>query len=205
MVLLFCYHPAPVAKAKAAAVPVVNTNELILEASSPEMAQLIDDYKTRRLALDEQETRLNALAAQLKNEIAEIAAVTQAVLQVQQRFNSNVMVYKQAQEANLKKLSKTFLSQGPQSAAQNFKTMDDDTIAKVLRLMKEADSALFLDAMTKAGPDTAKRVGHVVERMRVAVDESSLLAPVTNFPALPTSASTNVPAVPATNSTPKAP
>jgi hypothetical protein len=64
---------------------------------------------------------------------------------------------------------------------------------------------LFVDAMTKAGPDMAKRAAHIIERMRVAVDESSLLAPVTNFPALPKPVAPGASAAQATNATAKEP
>ena len=176
LVLAFSWHPPPVVE-ESANVPVVKKNQLILDPLNPEIEQVMEELKSKKLALDKREAQLLELAARLQNEREEIDAVTQSVYRIQQQFDSSILKVRDAEVANLKKLAKTYLSMSPEGAAMTFKTMDDDSVAKILRNMKEIDAAQFLDALSKQGPDAPRRTARIVERMRVAISESATPPP----------------------------
>lgn len=176
LVLAFSWHPPPIVE-ESASVPVVKKNQLILDPLNPEIEQVMEELKSKKLTLDKREAQLLELAARLQNEREEIDAVTQSVYRIQQQFDSSILKVRDAEVANLKKLAKTYLSMSPEGAAMTFKTMDDDSVAKILRNMKEIDAAQFLDALSKQGPDAPRRTARIVERMRVAISESATPPP----------------------------
>ena len=54
----------------------------------------------------------------------------------------------------------------PEGAAPIMKEMEETTAIKIIALMKEAESAPILEAMSKLSPDDAKRVAKITERLR---------------------------------------
>lgn len=146
----------------------------------PEIDQLINELKTRKAQIDQREAELNELAARLKSERQELDVVTQTVFRTQQQFDSSILRLREAETANLKKLSKVYTAMAPEAAAAILKTMDDDTVAKILRLMKDSETAPIFEVMSKPADDDAKRVARIAERMRVAVNDPSTNSAASN-------------------------
>lgn len=174
LVLALSWHPPPALKETTEAGARVNGNLLSFDPLNPEVEQLMEELRAKKVDLDKREAQLAELATRLQSEREQMDAVTQKVYLIQQRFDSSLLKIREAENANLKKLAKTYLSMTPDSASQSFKSMDDDLVAKILRNMKETDAAAYLDALAKLGPDGSKRTTRIVERMRVAVPESAV-------------------------------
>ena len=187
LILAFSWHPPPAQKEAPIAASALK-EQFILDPSHPELTQMIEELKTQKTALDQREARLNELAIRLQNEKEEITHVTNEVWRLQQRFDSSILVFRDAEAANLKKLAKTYQSMTPLAAAQTLKTMEDDLVAKILRSMKDADVAQIIDALTKLGPEAAKKATRLIERMRVAISDSVLPPPPISSNAAPAAA-----------------
>lgn len=134
--------------------------------SSQEADMLIRELKDEKVALAAREKDLNELAERLKTERLEINVVTQAVAQLQAQVEASIVRINAEEAVNIKKLSKTYAAMSPDGAAPIMKEMEEVTLVKVIALMKEAETAAILEAMSKLGPDEAKRVAKITERLR---------------------------------------
>jgi len=135
---------------------------------NPEMDTLMDELRTKKMALDKRENDLNLLAIRLKGEREQIEAITQSVTRIQQQFDSNIFHIQEAEIANIKKLIKTYAEMEPEQAANVLKAMDVDAAARILRFMKESQSTAILKAMSKNEVD-ARKAARILDRIRLSV------------------------------------
>ncbi len=147
------------------------------EFKSQEAEMLIQELKTEKATLARRENDLNELAERLKTERLEINVVTQAVYQLQMQVEANIVRIKSEEAVNIKKLSKTYAAMSPDGAAPIMKEMEEPTLIKIIALMKEAESAPILEAMSRLSPDDAKRVAKVTERLRFYLSEQPKAKP----------------------------
>ena len=136
------------------------------EFSSQEADMLIVELKEQKAALALREKDLNELAERLKTERLEINVVTQAVYQLQAQVEASIVRINAEEAVNIKKLSRTYAAMSPDGAAPIMKEMEEITLVKVIALMKEAEVAAILEAMSKLSPADAKRVAKITERLR---------------------------------------
>jgi flagellar motility protein MotE (MotC chaperone) len=136
------------------------------EFQSPEAEMLISELKEQKAALNKREKDLNDLAERLQAERLEINVVTQAVYQLQRQVEASIVRINAEELANLKKLARTYAAMSPEGAAPIFKEMEENTLIKILALMKETETAPVLEEMSKLGADEAKRVANLTERLR---------------------------------------
>ena len=136
------------------------------EFSSQEADMLIVELKEQKAALALREKDLNELAERLKTERLEINVVTQAVHQLQAQVEASIVRINAEEAVNIKKLSRTYAAMSPDGAAPIMKEMEETTLVKVIALMKEAEVAAILEAMSKLSPADAKRVANITERLR---------------------------------------
>ena len=136
------------------------------EFQSQEADLLIRELKIEKDSLAKREKDLNDLAERLKTERMEINMVTQAVHQLQAQVESSIVRINAEEAVNIKKLSRTYAAMSPDGAAPIMKEMEETTLIKIIALMKEAESAPILEAMSKISPDDAKRVAKITERLR---------------------------------------
>jgi flagellar motility protein MotE (MotC chaperone) len=136
------------------------------EFQNPEAEMLITELKEQKEALAKREKDLNDLAERLQAERMEINVVTQAVYQLQRQVETSIVRINAEEQANLKKLARTYAAMSPEGAAPIFKEMEEATLVKILALMKETETAPILEAMSKLGVDEAKRVANLTERLR---------------------------------------
>jgi flagellar motility protein MotE (MotC chaperone) len=141
------------------------------EFKSQEADLLIQELRIEKETLARREKDLNELAERLKTERLEINVVTQAVYQLQMQVEASIVRINAEEAVNIKKLSKTYAAMSPDGAAPIMKEMEEPTLIKIIALMKEAESAPILEAMSKLSPDDAKRVAKVTERLRFYLSE----------------------------------
>jgi flagellar motility protein MotE (MotC chaperone) len=133
---------------------------------NPEVDQLLQELRREKEDLARREGELKKLAEQLQAERAAITTVTQRVARLQAEFDQNVIRVKDDEVPQLKKLVKVYSTMSPEGAAAIFKELDDQTVVKLMSLMKEELSASMLDSMAKEGPDQAKRAAALAEALR---------------------------------------
>jgi flagellar motility protein MotE (MotC chaperone) len=143
---------------------------------NPDLDQMIGELKTRKEELDEREKHLKEFAARLQSERQEITQITQQVHQMQAELDQAVIHIKEEEQANLKKMAKTYATMTPEAAANILRGLSDITLVKVLVFMKEAESAPILEELTRKGEAEAKRVALVYERLRLTQSRNKTTA-----------------------------
>jgi flagellar motility protein MotE (MotC chaperone) len=136
------------------------------EYHNPEADALIQELKLEKESLAKREKELNDLAERLQAERLELNVVTQAIHQLQKQFEADVVRLSAEETANIKKLARTYAAMAPEGAAPILKELDETVLTKILAVMKETESAPILEAMSRLGPDEAKRVAKITERLR---------------------------------------
>jgi flagellar motility protein MotE (MotC chaperone) len=169
--LAFWKTPAPAPRANHASPAVAQGG--FGQYQSPEADQLVAELKEEKKKLDDREQQLDELGSRLDTERGEISNATLSVQQLQSEFDKNVLRVKEEETANLKKLAKVYSSMAPDSAAIILADLDDDSVAKILIFMKEADTAAVLESLSKKSDADAKRAATLSERLRVAAFRSS--------------------------------
>lgn len=132
---------------------------------NPEVDQLLQEVRKEKEAVAKREAELRELAARLQAERAEINTVTQRVAQLQAEFDQNVIRVKEEEVPALKKMAKLYTSMSPEAALAIFRDMDDPSLIKLFKTMKETETAPFLDAMAKEGDAGSKRVAFITESL----------------------------------------
>ncbi len=133
---------------------------------NPEMDQIIEELKTERAAIATKEKQLAELAARLKAEKAELDDEVKKIRAMQARVDRDVTSIKEDEADNLKKLAKMYSSMEPPGAAKILRELDDAVVVKILKLMKEAEKGLVLEAFSRLGADETKRAATLFEALR---------------------------------------
>lgn len=136
------------------------------EFKSQEADMLIAELKLEKEGLAKRKKELDEFAERLQVERLEINVVTQTVYQLQKQVEASIVRINAEESNNLKKLSRTYAAMSPEGAAPILKEMEETTLTKILALMKETETAPILEAMSKLGPDEAKRVANLSEKLR---------------------------------------
>ena len=137
--------------------------------NNPEVDQIISELRTEKTVLAQREAELKALDARLSAERKELTAATQAVHRLQQEFDRNVTRVKDEEIGNLKRLAKLYATMSPDGAASVIKHLEEEQLMKILVYMKEAEIAPILELIAKGGPNDAKRVAAISERLRLVL------------------------------------
>src|SRR4051812_18037841 len=136
---------------------------------NPEVDQLIQELQREKKDLAKRGAELRELETRLQAERAEINQVTQRVAQLQFEFDQNVTRIKEDEMPNLKKLARMYSSMSPAGVSAILKELDDQTVVKLMSLMKEDESAPLLDAMAKEGDAQTKRAATISEALRKTI------------------------------------
>lgn len=174
-------HP-PAASAQEEEPPVVNVTGPSWDFSNPELDQLVADLRREREQLNEREKQLEDLGTRLQAEKAEITRATNVVTQLQREFDSAVKKLRDEQlrlteeeQFNLKKLAKLYTTMTPEGAAVVLKEAPDDTVVKLLAVMKETEIGPILELMSKPTNADAKRVALLTDRYRMVQSRTNTL------------------------------
>lgn len=156
-------------KLQGAHAPVADTDPTLGPSwnfSNPDLDSMVAELKAKKDALDQREQSLNELAARLQAAQQEVFAVTQAVAQLQQQFDANVVRLKSDEAANLRKLAKLHAAMSPQASAAILKELKDEDVAKILAYMKVDEAAAVLQAFSQLGTNEARRAALLSDRLR---------------------------------------
>jgi flagellar motility protein MotE (MotC chaperone) len=132
---------------------------------NPEFNQWVSQIKSEKEKLDLREQHLTELQARLDAEVQEISTVTQAVAQLQQSFDKNVIRFKSQESDNIKHQAKLISSMSPEGAMAMMAQMPDDDAVRILFTMKTDEASAILDAMSKKGDEQAKRAAMLTQRL----------------------------------------
>lgn len=163
--------------------PVKNITGPSWDFSNPDLDQLVADLKRERELLSEREKQLEELGVRLQSEKAEITRATNVVTQLQREFDSAVKKLRDEQlrltdeeQFNLKKLAKLYTTMTPEGAAVVLKEAPDDTVVKLLAVMKETEIGPILELMSKPTNADAKRVALLTDRYRLLQTRTNTLS-----------------------------
>jgi len=136
---------------------------------NPELDQVIADLKSERDTLATREKQLNELATRLKVERAELDDALKGIKKIQEQVDKNLFRIKEDEAGNLKKLAKMYTAMEPASAARILRELDDTIVVKILTLVKEPETALILEALSRMGEAETKRAAAMSENLRSAI------------------------------------
>lgn len=135
----------------------------------PEVDLMIRDLKAEKQRLAAREAELDALAARVAAERRELTTVTQQVGELQLEFNRVVTYVREQEQANQRKLARTYAVMSPEDASRILQEMDDDRIVRLLMFMSEEEMAKILAVFGRATPENARRAALLSERLRLSV------------------------------------
>jgi len=140
---------------------------------NPELDEVIADLKTERDTLATREKQLNELATRLKAERAELDDQLKGIKKIQEQVDKNLFRIKEDEAGNLKKLAKMYTAMEPASAARILRELDDTIVVKILTLVKEPETALILESLSRMGEAETRRAAAISESLRSAVSTKS--------------------------------
>lgn len=141
---------------------------------NPEIELLVSELKKEKEALAVRSAELNELAARLNAEKQELLQTTQRVQVMQSQFDQSLTRIQDEEAANLKKMAKTYASMSPEGASRIFKELDDIVVVKIMRFMKDTETAPILEIMSKQSKEDAKRAATLGEKLRLTLNPPSL-------------------------------
>lgn len=136
---------------------------------NPELDQIVADLKSERDTLTSREKQLNELGTRLKAERAELDDALKGIKKIQEQVDKNLFRIKEDEAGNLKKLAKMYTAMEPASAARILRELDDTIVVKILTLMKEPETALILESLSRMGEAETRRAAAISENLRSAV------------------------------------
>jgi flagellar motility protein MotE (MotC chaperone) len=136
---------------------------------NPELDQVVADLKSERDTLATREKQLNELATRLKAERAELDDALKGMKKIQEQVDKNLFRIQSQEEPNLKKLAKMYSAMEPASAARIMRELDDTIVVKILTLVKEPETALILESLSRMGEAETRRAAAISESLRSAV------------------------------------
>jgi flagellar motility protein MotE (MotC chaperone) len=143
---------------------------------NPEFNQWVAQIQSEKQNLDLREQQLNELQTRLNAELQEISTVTQAVAQLQENFDKNVVRFKSQETDNVKHQAKLMSAMSPEGAVAMLNEMPDDDAVKILFTMKTDEASLILDALSKQGQPQAKRAAQLTQRLQEVLSPATTTA-----------------------------
>jgi flagellar motility protein MotE (MotC chaperone) len=132
-----------------------------IESLAAELKAQREALKVRSVALDERESRLAADAAELEK-------VRQRLESLRKEIAQRVTEVSAEEVKNLKALSATYRSLSPPAAVGILAEMDQQTVVKLLSLMKPNETAAIFEEMGRSNdPTIVKRAASLSEGLRL--------------------------------------
>ncbi len=146
---------------------------------NPEFNEWVSQIQNEKERLDLRQQELDEWQIRLNTELQEISTVTQMVFQLQSDFDKNVVRFKAQETDNVKHQAKLISAMSPEGAVALFSQMSDNDVVRILFVMKADEASAILDALSKMGPEQAKRAASLTERLHQVLPEP------TTAPAIP--------------------
>lgn len=153
--------PAPEEAAAGTAKPVPSWEFHSLELDQALVEVNGERERLRLLARD-----LSDWEERLRLEWQEIGAVTQAMARLQADLDKTIVVVRQEEMANLKRLARTYANMKPDAAARILGELRDDEIVRILVMMKDAEFGAILEGFSKQEGADLKRIARLSYRLR---------------------------------------
>lgn len=137
---------------------------------SSTVSNLVIELKAEREKLKEREKDLAATSARVQAERAELDSVRAGIEAMKQEVEQSITEVKASEAGNLRSLAKTYSALSPTATVAIFAELDDQTVVKILSLMRADKVAPILESMTRAqieGESQAKRAAHFSDLLRL--------------------------------------
>ncbi|HTI70340.1 MAG TPA: hypothetical protein VMF06_10250 [Candidatus Limnocylindria bacterium] len=150
------------------AAPATRHGKQIFDPRDAEADSLIKELQREKAAVNSRERELREWEARLRTEQMELTVVTQRVSRLRDDLDKEITRVKEDEAVNVKRLAKMYGSMDPVAAANIFLQMDETSLVKIMMLMKDAETAPVLDALSRQGDIGAKRAAQLSERLRIS-------------------------------------
>ena len=176
-------HDAPQPSTPAASVPAAASGTFgepgSVSFNNPDIKILVDELRQQKAALLAERGRLSELARRLALEKAEIAGITQKVLEAKSammaELTNQMNIQDTTENARLLSLSKVYTNMSAASAVQILHGMSVDDIAQILFFMAHTNQALILEnfATNSVTRETGKAT-EISEKIRKLAEKPKL-------------------------------
>ena len=135
--------------------------------------ELITELKSERQSLIEEQKDLASLSSQVTAERQEVERVKQEVTRLRQELEARIVEVNENERDNLKKLVATYSVMPPTGAVLIFRETDEDTVVKILSVMKPDRVALILGEMARlvdkdrADEPPSRRAARISDKLRL--------------------------------------
>ncbi len=154
--------PQPTAAEVAAAAPP----PVIWNFKTEAIQELITELKDSKESLISDHKDLATLQAQVSAERQEVEKVKLEVVRLRNDLDRRVVEVQESEAKNLKTLAQTYSTMSPPAAAPILRELDEDTVVKILSLMKVERVGTLLAELAK--PTAADRGGDEAPARRAA-------------------------------------
>ena len=133
-----------------------------------ELETLASDLKSQREAVQARAVLLDERESRLKADAAELDKVRQQIEALKREIAQRVTEVSAEEVKNLQALSATYRSLSPAAAVGILAEMDQQTVVKLLSLMKPTETAAIFEEMGRSSdPAIVKRAAILSERLRL--------------------------------------
>ena len=136
--------------------------------------ELVSELNESREGLIVEQKDLASLQAQVSAEKQEVEKVKQEILRLRQDLDRRIVEVKESEARNLKTLAQTYSSMVASAAVPILRELDEDTVVKILSLMKPEKVGALLGEMAKvsavergADDSPARRVARISDKIRL--------------------------------------
>lgn len=134
-----------------------------------EIDNLATELKDQRAGIKKREEAVAAREARLAADQVELTQLRTQIEGLQKELSTRFIEIQADEAKNLKTLATTYSNVTPKSAVTIFREMDDQTIVKIMSLMKTDVTSAIFEEMAKAAatePQLAKRAAAISEKIR---------------------------------------
>jgi flagellar motility protein MotE (MotC chaperone) len=134
--------------------------------------EMIAELKKTRANLDQEAKEAAILKTQIAAERAELEKVQKGIVAMREELEKRIIEVQEPELKNLKTLANTYSTMKPPAAVAILREMDENTVVKMLSLMKADQVAPILGEMPKApdrpGEETmARRAARISDKLRL--------------------------------------
>lgn len=143
----------------------------------PEMNDMLSELRKEQGKWEERAKNAEAREKALRDHEQAVMAAQRKALEMrkqaeqefQQKFKELAIEIKAAEQKNLKQLAKIYAQMKPDDAATIVKVLEDETVVKILSLMKERQAGMILSAYARMDQASAVRAAEISEKMRKVI------------------------------------
>ena len=135
-----------------------------------EIQELVDALDGKKMELDKRSDEMEAFQTRLENERKELLEMRSQVEAIQDGLSSTIVQSKEGEMQNLKNLASTYAAMNADAVVGVLNEMDDNTVVKILALMKSDTVAPIFEAMEKVpnqGTQMSERIARLSEKLRL--------------------------------------